>query len=93
MAETAAARQPEPASGENASSWAQVMRLPCDLTVDLHLPEFRIEELLSLDVQAVIDSHWPVANDVPLRVNGELIAWSEFEVVGNRLAVRVTELA
>jgi hypothetical protein len=28
-----------------------------------------------------------------LKVNGELIAWCEFEVLGNKLAVRLTELA
>ncbi len=36
---------------------------------------------------------WRVARDVPLRVNDTLIGWSEFEAVGNRLAVRLTEVA
>jgi flagellar motor switch/type III secretory pathway protein FliN len=34
-----------------------------------------------------------VRRDVPLRVNGNVIGWSEFEVVGDTLAVRLTELA
>jgi hypothetical protein len=29
---------------------------------------------------------------VPLQMNGELLAWCEFEVIENRLAVRITEL-
>jgi flagellar motor switch/type III secretory pathway protein FliN len=41
----------------------------------------------------VVRTNWQAVRDVPLRVNGALIGWSEFEVVGNRLAVRVTELA
>jgi len=30
-------------------------------------------------------------SDVPLRVNELLIGWTEFEVVGDRLAVRISE--
>jgi flagellar motor switch protein FliN/FliY len=73
--------------------WAHVRDLPCKLTVDLPLPGFRVMDLLALAPRSVIDTHWPVGNDVPLRVNGELLAWCEFEVVENRLAVRLTELA
>jgi flagellar motor switch/type III secretory pathway protein FliN len=35
----------------------------------------------------------PVSGDVPLWVNGQVIAWCEFEVVHERLGVRLTELA
>ena len=41
----------------------------------------------------IVVSRWTVGQDVPLRVNDELIAWSEFEIAQNRLAVRLTELA
>ena len=73
--------------------WTQVRELACYLTVDLPLPNFHVADLVALDRQSVIDTHWPVGNDVPLRVNGELLAWCEFEVVESRLAVRLTELA
>lgn len=73
--------------------WVHVLGLTCGLSVELPLPGFRVEDLLSLAEQAVIDTHWTVGNDVPLRVNGELLAWCEFEVVENHLAVRLTELA
>jgi flagellar motor switch/type III secretory pathway protein FliN len=45
-----------------------------------------------LKPSSVINSHWRVGTDIPLRLNGELIASGEFEVVGNNLAVRLTEL-
>jgi len=73
--------------------WSHVRDLACRLTLDLPLPNFRVADLLALQRQSVIDTRWPVGNDVPLRVNGELLAWCEFEVVENRLAVRLTELA
>ena len=52
-----------------------------------------VADLVQLERGRIIATHWTVGQDVPLRINGALIAWSEFEVVQNRLAVRLTELA
>jgi flagellar motor switch protein FliN/FliY len=57
------------------------------------VPGFTVADLVHLERGRIIASRWTVGQDVPLRINGELIAWSEFEVVQNRLAVRLTELA
>ena len=100
---------PRPAAGEAGMSapnsgglasepkeearWRPVLDLPCDLAVDLPLPGFTIADLLKLRTGSVINAHWRLGRDVPLRLNGKLIGWSEFEVVGNSLAVRLTELA
>ena len=73
--------------------WAHLLSLPCELTAELSLPGFKVSDLLRLNQHAVLDSKWKVGTDVPLRVNGSLIAWSEIEVVRERLAVRLTELA
>jgi flagellar motor switch protein FliN/FliY len=73
--------------------WDPLLELPCELSVDLPLPSFRIADLLKLRAGSVINTGWHLGNDVPLRINGTLIGWSEFEVVNERLAVRLTELA
>ena len=57
------------------------------------MPGFTVADLVRLERGGIIATRWTVGQDVPLRINGELIAWSEFEVVQNRLAVRLTELA
>jgi flagellar motor switch protein FliN len=93
MAQTAAAPQPDSSANEPPADWSSVHGLICELTVELALPGVRVRDLMGMQRDIVIDSHWQLSADVPLRVNGELIAWSEFEVVGKRLAVRVTELA
>jgi flagellar motor switch/type III secretory pathway protein FliN len=80
-------------SGIDETRWRPLLGLPCQLTVDLPLPEFTVAELLQLGVGSVMKTGWRVARDVPLRVNDTLIGWSEFEAVGNRLAIRLTELA
>jgi flagellar motor switch/type III secretory pathway protein FliN len=90
-----AAANPEVAKreAEEEARWRPVLDLPCHLTVDLALPGFKIADLLKLRTGSVINAHWLLGRDVPLRLNGMVIGWSEFEVVGNSLAVRVTELA
>lgn len=93
MPERAITLQPEISSPYATAAWAQVQTLPCELTVELPLRGFKLAALLDLGPKSVIDSHWQVSSDVPLRVNGELIAWGEFEAVGDRLGVRLIELA
>jgi len=93
MAEAATAAKTSPPEVVETDPWTHLLDLPCAVTVDLPLPRFTVGTLAQLGKGMVIDSQWSVTKDVPLRVNGELIAWSEFEVVGNRLGVRVMELA
>jgi flagellar motor switch protein FliN len=76
-----------------ADPWARVEPLPCLLTIEISVPSFTVSDLVHLERGRIVASRWTVGQDVPLRINGELIAWSEFEVVQNRLAVRLTELA
>ncbi len=91
MAGAAVVAQPEN-SVADPEAWAQALPLPCRLTVDVPLPGFTVADALRLRRGSVINSHWRVGTDIPLRLNGELIARGEFEVVGNHLAVRITEL-
>jgi flagellar motor switch protein FliN len=100
----AAAAQPKPAVASPvapedaladplAERWRRVEPLPCLLTIEIPVPGFTVADLVHLERGRIIATGWTVGQDVPLRVNGELIAWSEFEVVQNRLAIRLTELA
>ncbi len=88
----AAAHQGERGPEEDAR-WAPVLGLPCEMIVDLALPGVKLADVLKLRVGSVINAHWRLGRDVPLQLNGLLIGWGEFEVVGNSLAVRLTELA
>ncbi|MFZ0774274.1 MAG: FliM/FliN family flagellar motor C-terminal domain-containing protein [Candidatus Sulfotelmatobacter sp.] len=84
-----------PSEGEEQfdGRWKPVLGLRCELTVDLPMPAFKIADLVKLRKGSVIDAHWCVDRDVPLRLNATLIGWIEFEVVADNLAVRLTELA
>lgn len=67
--------------------------LPCQLSLDILIVNFTVGDLLRLGKELVVETGCPSTSDIPLRANGLLIAWSEFEVIGNRLALRITELA
>ena len=87
---------PESASPHDTQEdarWKPVLGLPCELVVDLGLPGFKVADFLNLRGGSVINAQWGLGRDVPLRLNGTLIAWGEFEVVGDGLAIRLTELA
>jgi flagellar motor switch protein FliN len=73
--------------------WSRVEGLPCLLSIEIPVPGFTVADLVRLMSGRLIDTRWTVGEDVPLRINGELIAWSEFEIVNNHVAVRLTELA
>jgi flagellar motor switch protein FliN/FliY len=83
----------DPVGGRGADPWLRLEALPCLLTIEIPLPGFTIADLLHLVRGRIVASGWIVGQDVPLRINDELVAWSEFEVVQNHLAVRLTELA
>ena len=67
--------------------------LPCQLSVQIPVVSFTVGDLIRLGTGSIVETGSPSTSDVPLRANGLLIAWSEFEVIGNRLALRITELA
>lgn len=73
--------------------WEPVLDAKCLLTVDLPIPDFHVADFLKLRAGSVISTGWQLSRDVPLRVNGTLIAWGEFEASRKNLAVRLTELA
>jgi flagellar motor switch/type III secretory pathway protein FliN len=81
------------ASGPAHSDWETVQALPCRLTLELSVPAFTVAALLRLAPGDVIDTRWRQGSDVPLRANGVLIGWTEFEVLGDNLAARVTQIA
>ncbi|MGO9339053.1 MAG: FliM/FliN family flagellar motor switch protein [Terracidiphilus sp.] len=67
--------------------------LPCTLSLELPVVRFTIADLLTLSKGSIVETACHHTSDVPLRVNQLLIGWTEFEVIGDRLAVRITDQA
>jgi flagellar motor switch/type III secretory pathway protein FliN len=67
--------------------------LPCKLSLEIPLAKFTVGDLLNLSKGTILETSYHYTSDIPLRANGLLIGWTEFEVIGDRLAARITELA
>lgn len=82
-----------PADGGDEQRWQHLQWLPCTLTVSINVPRVTVGDILRLAPQALLETQWEQNADVPVRANGRLIAWAEFEGVDEHLAVRITRLA
>ncbi len=87
-----ATKQEAVLSGDE-SRWQAVMELPCHLSVDIPLPNFRVRDFLGVRAGSVIRTNWSLTRDVPWRVNDTLMGWGELEGTNTNLALRLTELA
>lgn len=72
--------------------WRQLSWLPCELTLELPVAHFRVRDLLDLRPGQLVETSYSRGAEIPLLANGKLIAWAEFEPVGNHIGVRITEL-
>jgi flagellar motor switch protein FliM len=78
---------------EELEAWPLLSGLPVMLMVHIGLTRLRVSDLLALKAGQVLTSEWSELRDVPLSVGQVRLGWSEFEVSGQRLSVRLTQLA
>ena len=78
---------------EEHSAWPVLSRLTVTLTAGIPLNRFKVRDLLRLEPGQIVESVWPDSEDVPVKVGQVQLGWSEFEVVEQELAVRLTRLA
>jgi flagellar motor switch protein FliN/FliY len=65
--------------------------LPCRLSLEIPVARFTMGDLLTLAKGSIVETAFHHTSDIPLRVNQLLIGWTEFDVIGDRLAVRITD--
>jgi flagellar motor switch/type III secretory pathway protein FliN len=68
-------------------------QMPMQLDVLVRVRSFRVGDLLALSKGTVVETVHDHAADVPLACGGALLVWGEFEVVEQKLGVRITRLA
>jgi flagellar motor switch protein FliN/FliY len=67
------------------------LRMQLDVMVKVR--SLRVGDLLVLARDTVLETIHEHSQDLPVRCGGALLMWAEFEVVEQKLAVRVTRLA
>lgn len=78
---------------EEHPNWTAISRLPVVLTVCVPLSGFKVKDLLQLQKGQLIRSDWSATEDVSVKAGRTQLAWSEFEVVDDAMAVRIARLA
>ena len=81
-----------PSSPPPTVAWRPLGWLPCKLSLALPVAHFTVGELLRLTPGRIVPTDWSRGAEIPLRANGQLIGWAEFEPVGDHIGVRITEL-
>jgi flagellar motor switch protein FliN/FliY len=80
----------EPSGGQLEPA---VAGIPIEIDVAIPIRKFRVRNLLALAPGQVITTQWLEGEDLPLGARGAQLAWTEFEVVDHKLAVRITRPA
>lgn len=91
MAAALALPQPS-AEAISSDAWQQLGGLPCRLQAEVPLRGFAVDDLLHLEIGAIVDTGVPVDADVSVCVNGAIVGRAKLELAGRRLAVRLAEL-
>ena len=78
---------------EEHPHWLALSRLPVVLTARVPLTGFKVHDLLQLEKGQLITSQWETTEDIPVKIGRVQLAWSEFEVVEETMAMRLTRLA
>jgi flagellar motor switch protein FliN/FliY len=71
--------------------WQTLSQLRVTLRAGVAL-RFRVRDLLALKEGQVVESLSPATDDVPVKVGQTQLGWSEFEVLDQRMALRLTRL-
>jgi flagellar motor switch protein FliM len=74
------------------AAWPMISRLPVLLAVSIPLTGFTVRALLELSAGQSITTEWQATHDVPLKAGAVQVAWGEFEVVAQSIALRLTRL-
>ena len=72
---------------------AGLLDIVAAICVEAPVEGLTVRHLFRLGKGSIVGTSQLSGGNVPLRVGGQLLAWGEFQVAGERLAVRVAELA
>ncbi|MCU1324013.1 MAG: surface presentation of antigen (SpoA) protein [Acidobacteriaceae bacterium] len=78
---------------EQHGAWPTLSRIELKMTVRIALDRLKVRTLLELREGQILTSQVAHTKDVPLTVGEVRLGWSEFEVSGQRIGVRLTQLA
>jgi len=94
----AAVTTPVPAPSAKAAlpgandPFAAFPHIPAAVTVEVPVVALTVRDLFRLEKGSIVVTSQPSGANVPVQIAGTLVAWGEFQVFADRLAVRLAEL-
>jgi flagellar motor switch protein FliM len=79
-------------SFEASEKWPELQELKLPLAVKVPAGRMTLADVRALHVGSVIESAWPVSEEVPLNAGNVALSWCEFAVVDGEMAARLTRL-
>lgn len=77
---------------EEHRAWPKLSQLDLTMAVEVPLLRFKVQDLLRLSEGQVFESSFSDTEDIPLRVGDVQLGWTEFEVVDQKIVLRLTRL-
>jgi flagellar motor switch protein FliM len=77
---------------ETHVAWPVLAELRVVMRTGVLLSRFTVRDLLAIREGQVFESNSSVTDDVPVRIGKVPLGWSEFEVLEQRMALRLTRL-
>ncbi|MDP6933613.1 MAG: FliM/FliN family flagellar motor switch protein [Myxococcota bacterium] len=81
------------AESRDRNSWEFLDDIPVEVVIELGRKRMVIRELAGIDVDDVIELNQAVDRPLDIVVGGKVVARGELVIVGERMAVRISELS
>jgi flagellar motor switch/type III secretory pathway protein FliN len=76
----------------SSDPFAPFLHIPAAIVVEAPVIALTVRDLFRLEKGSVVASSQPSGANVPVHIASTLIGWGEFQVFGEKLAVRLAEL-
>jgi len=92
MVSTSQAMIEKPALPGGADRFGSFLHIGAAVSVETAVVGLTVRDLFRLDRGSIVTTSQPSGANVPVHIAGSLVAWGEFQVFGDKLAVRLAEL-
>ena len=92
MATVSAPTMPAAALPGANEPFAAFLHIPAPVTVEVRVVALTVRDLFRLEKNSIVATSQSAGANIPVHIAKALVAWGEFQVFGERLAVRLAEL-
>lgn len=72
--------------------FAGFLHIPAPVSVEVPVVALTVRDLFRLETGSIVTTSQSAGSNIPVQIAKTLVAWGEFQVFGDKLAVRLAEL-